>query len=521
MNNRTHSAAPEPAPAVAAPAPTRFAAAGAGILAGAMVLGVGHLVAAFFAPDASPVYVMGATVVDTTPRPVEEWAIREFGSADKAVLFLVMAVAMIVVAACAGLLDRRHRYGSVLLAVAGAAVMWAATRRPDATLGWALPTLLGLLAGIATLRLLLDRAPTAPGPTEPSRRRFLALAVTAGALAAGSAALGQWIGTRLRDIAADRAGFAVPSPATPAPAVPEGADLPIDGLTDFVTSNHAFYRVDTALRLPALTSDDWRLRIHGLVARPVEYTFEQLRRRPAVARMITLTCVSNEVGGDLAGNALWTGYPLAELLAEAGPEPGADMVLSRSSDGFTASTPLAALTDGRDALLAVGMNGAPLPVSHGYPARLVVPGLYGYVSATKWVVELEVTRFDAAQAYWTRRGWAERAPVKTASRIDVPRDRATLPAGPIVVAGVAWAQHSGIDLVEVQVDDQPWRPATLAAEYSIDTWRQWWWQWPAEPGTHTLRVRATDRTGYRQTDRRTPPFPDGATGWHSRTITVR
>src|SRR5690606_12476886 len=185
------------------------------------------------------------------------------------------------------------------------------------------------------------------------------------------------------------------------------------------------------------------------------------------------------------------------------------------------STPLAALTDGRDDLHAVGMNGAPLPVSHGYPARLVVPGLYGYVSATKWVVELEVTRFDAAQAYWTRRGWAERAPVKTASRIDVPRDRATLPAGPIVVAGVAWAQHSGIDLVEVQVDDQPWRPATLAAEYSIDTWRQWWWQWPAEPGTHTPRVRAPARPGYRQTDRRTPPFPDGATGWHSRTITVR
>ncbi|TLG08752.1 oxidoreductase [Nocardia cyriacigeorgica] len=522
MNNRTHSAAPEPAPVTQAPAATTVAAAVAGILAGAVVLGAGHLVAAFFAPDASPVYVIGATVVDTTPRPLKEWAIREFGSADKAVLFLVMAVVMTLAAACAGLLDRRHRYGSALLAIAGAGVMWAAVRRPDATIGWALPTLVGLIAGIGTLRLLLDRAPGVSGDGALfTRRRFLGLAVTAGALAAGSAALGEWIGARLRDVTADRAGFAVPSPAFPAPPIAEGTDLPIDGLTDFVTSNHAFYRVDTALRLPALTSEDWRLRIHGMVARPVEYTFADLRRRAAVARMITLTCVSNEVGGDLAGNALWTGYPLADLLSEAGPAPGADMVLSRSIDGFTASTPLAALTDGRDALLAVGMNDAPLPVAHGYPARLVVPGLYGYVSATKWVVELEVTRFDAAQAYWTRRGWAERAPVKTASRIDVPRERATLPAGPIIVAGVAWAQQSGIDLVEVQVDDQPWQPATLAAEYSIDTWRQWWWRWQAEPGTHTVRVRATDRTGYRQTDRRTPPFPDGATGWHSRTIIVR
>ncbi|WP_280232616.1 molybdopterin-dependent oxidoreductase [Nocardia cyriacigeorgica] len=521
MNNRTHSAAPEPELESSAPIPNAVAAAVAGIVAGAIAIGVGHLVAALFAPDASPVYVLGATVVDTTPHAVQEWAIRQFGSGDKAVLFLVMTVVMTLAAAAAGVLDRRHRYGSILLALAGLAVMWAAVRRPDATLGWALPTLLGVVAGICTLRLLLNRAPGVPDDTDVSRRRFLRLAATAGAVAAGSAALGHWIGARLRDVTADRAEFVVPAPAAPAPAIPEGAELPVDGITDFVTANHSFYRVDTALRLPTLTSDDWRLRIHGMVARPVEYTFADLRGRQAVARMITLTCVSNEVGGDLAGNALWTGYPLAELLAEAGPAAGADMVLSRSIDGFTASIPLAALTDGRDALLAVGMNGAPLPVAHGYPARLVVPGLYGYVSATKWVVELEVTRFDAAQAYWTRRGWAERAPVKTASRIDVPRDRATLPAGEIVVAGVAWAQHAGIDLVEVQVDDRPWQPARLATEYSTDTWRQWFWPWQAEPGEHTLRVRATDRTGYRQTDRRTPPFPDGATGWHNRAITVR
>jgi DMSO/TMAO reductase YedYZ molybdopterin-dependent catalytic subunit len=236
--------------------------------------------------------------------------------------------------------------------------------------------------------------------------------------------------------------------------------------------------------------------------------------------MITLTCVSNEVGGELAGNAVWLGYPLADLLARADPSSDADMLLSTSVDGFTASTPLDVVTDGRDALLAIGMNGEPLPVEHGFPARLVVPGLYGYVSATKWVTDLELTRFDRATAYWTDRGWAAKAPIKTASRIDVPGSFADLPAGRTVVAGVAWAQHRGVRSVEVQVDDGDWQAAELTAEASVDTWRQWFWEWDAEAGNHTLRVRATDGAGDRQTDEKAPPFPDGSSGWHSVVVRV-
>ncbi|MFI9402603.1 molybdopterin-dependent oxidoreductase [Nocardia sp. NPDC052316] len=591
-------------------------AALAGVLAALMVLGVGHLVAALIDPAASPFYAMGASVVDHTPHALKDAAIRRFGSNDKLVLFLSMAGVMVVFAAILGLLERRRPLGSVLLIVLGGVVLGAALQRPTATTWFALPTIVGVAAGVIVLRVLIgwgskglgdepvagaavpasagpvagdataglgavdrtrparrwsgsgssDRRParptdplvparstgmnpptvepasrsanTAPNghatrpddsgrarsdgaspPEKPSRRRFLLLSAGVGAVAVGAAVAGQWIGARLRDVVADRAGFLVPR-AAPAPPLGPGVRLAVPGLTDFVTPNDRFYRVDTALQLPALTSGDWRLRIHGMVDRPLEVDFDQLRQRAAVERTITMTCVSNEVGGELAGTAVWTGYRLADLLAEAGVHPDADMLLSRSIDGFTASTPVAAVTDGRDALLAVGMNGEPLPIAHGYPARLIVPGLYGYVSATKWVVDLELTRFDRAEAYWTERGWAAQALVKTAARIDVPAAFATVPAGDVIVAGVAWAQRRGIDAVEVQVDDQPWQPATLADEYSTDTWRQWTWRWTAAPGAHTLRVRATDRDGVTQTDRRVPPFPDGATGWHSRVITV-
>ncbi|HEY9412035.1 MAG TPA: molybdopterin-dependent oxidoreductase [Jiangellaceae bacterium] len=257
-----------------------------------------------------------------------------------------------------------------------------------------------------------------------------------------------------------------------------------------------------------------------MVESPFELDFSDVLDLELVERMITLTCVSNEVGGDLAGNATWLGYPLAALLDRAGPSADADMVLSTSVDGFTVGTPLAALTDGRDALLAIGMNGVPLPLEHGFPARMVVPGLYGYVSATKWVVDLEVTRFDRASAYWTDRGWAAEAPIKTASRIDVPGSFAKLTAGPTTVAGVAWAQHRGVSAVEVRVDDGPWDEARLADEASVDTWRQWVWEWDATPGRHTLRVRATDGVGAVQIEDTAPPFPEGSSGWHSVSVEV-
>ncbi|WP_459548543.1 molybdopterin-dependent oxidoreductase [Nocardia sp. X0981] len=522
-----------PAGAVERP-PARATARGiaaavlSGLAAAAVVLGVGELFAGLIDPDAAPFPALGAVVVDHTPQALREFAIERFGTADKLVLFLCMGVVTAVLGGVIGLLERRRPYGSALLVALGVLVCFAVLHRPYATAVSAVPTLLAVAAGVVTLRTLTARishrepAPVSAGDqgTEPSRRRFLLLAAGVAAFAAGSAAAGRRLGERMRAVTADQGRFVVPRPVAAAAPPPPGTDPPVPGLTVFETPNDAFYRIDTALRVPAVASTDWRLRIHGMVERDIEFGMADLLRRPAVEKTITLTCVSNEVGGDLVGNARWIGYPLAELLAEAGIRPDADMVLSTSADGFTAGTPVAAMTDGRDALLAVGMNGAPLPIEHGYPARLVVPGLYGYVSATKWVVDLELTRFDLAQAYWTQRGWSERGPIKTTARIDVPASSATVPPGPTVVAGVAWAQHRGIAAVEVQVDDGPWERAELAPEYSLDTWRQWTWRWNAPPGRHTLRVRATDGTGRVQTAQRARPVPDGATGLHSRSVTV-
>ncbi|MFC6010573.1 molybdopterin-dependent oxidoreductase, partial [Nocardia lasii] len=485
-------------------------------------LGVGHLVAVFLDPTSSPFFVLGATVVDHTPKWLKDNAIRWFGTNDKLALAITMGVVMVAAAALIGQVARRRLGPAIgLLGALGLVVAVLALQRPTATPFFAVPAVVGALAGIAALCVLFLVPTETTAHAGPTRRGFLIAltAVAAGAAAAGAA--GRFLGTRLRDIAADRAGFVLPRVAAPAPPVTAEMDKGVAGLTRFVTPNPDFYRIDTALQLPQLTRAQWRLRIHGMVEREIRLDFDELSSRRAVESVITLTCVSNEVGGDLVGTARWTGYRLGELIAEAGPSADADMVLSRSIDGFTAGTPLAAVRDTPDALLAVAMNGEALPVAHGYPARLIVPGLYGYVSATKWVIDLEITRFDRARAYWTDRGWAPRAPIKTASRIDVPAAFATLPAGPVTVAGVAWAQGRGVEAVEIQVDDGPWQPTTLAAAYSLDTWRQWTWTWDASPGSHALRVRAVDGAGDVQTDARATPFPDGATGRHSRVVTVR
>ncbi|MGW5919064.1 molybdopterin-dependent oxidoreductase [Nocardia fluminea] len=502
--------------------PGRLAASAAAAAAAALVLGIGHLVAVFVDPVSSPFFVLGATVVDHTPKWLKDSAIRWFGANDKLALAITMAAVMAVAAAMIGLLARRHLARAAgLLGALGLVVAGAALLRPTATLLFAVPALIGSLAGIAALCALFLVPAESDQRAGPTRRGFL-LALTGVAAAAVTAgAAGRFAGTRLRDIAGDRAAFVLPRVTAPAPPVTPEMDRVMPGLTRFITPATSFYRVDTALQLPSLTRAQWRLRIHGMVEREIRLDFDELSARRAVESLITLTCVSNEVGGDLAGTALWTGYRLSDLLAEAGPSPEADMILSRSVDGFTASTPSAAVLGNPDALLAVAMNGEPLPVAHGYPARMIVPGLYGYVSATKWVVDLELTRFDRAQAYWTERGWATRAPIKTSSRIDVPAAFAKLDAGPVTVAGVAWAQGRGIEAVEIQVDEGPWQRATLAAAYSLDTWRQWTWTWDASPGTHALRVRAVDATGSVQTDARATPFPDGATGRHSRVVMVR
>ncbi|HET9758529.1 MAG TPA: molybdopterin-dependent oxidoreductase [Nocardioidaceae bacterium] len=357
-------------------------------------------------------------------------------------------------------------------------------------------------------------------PASFDRRAFLQAAAATGAVVVAGGAVRQVFGGSAA--AAQRADVSLPRPVTPAPALASGTSLEVPGITPYLTSNQEFYRVDTALRVPDVPIDTYTLRIHGMVEKEVELSFEDLLSRRMLERRITLTCVSNPVGGRYAGNATWLGIPVRDLLEEAGVRSGADAVRSTSADDMTIGTPLTALTDpNRDALVAVGMNGEPLPLAHGFPVRMVVPGLYGYVSATKWLVDLEVTRFADFKAYWSTRGYSVRAPIKTSSRIDVPRSFAQVKAGTQVpVAGVAWAQDRGIEKVEVRVDGGPWQEARLADEDNIDTWRQWVWMWDAESGNHQIEVRATDSTGSTQTDRRTPIAPNGSTGWHSVNVTA-
>ncbi len=355
-------------------------------------------------------------------------------------------------------------------------------------------------------------------PVGVSRRDFVFRAglVTLGAVTVGVS--GRLLGAGRRAVESARSVLALPVTTG---RIHEEYSVGVPGVARWRTPNDVFYRIDTALSVPVVLPHEWRLRVHGLVERELDLRYRDLLDRGLVHAWITLCCVSNEVGGPLISNAWWSGVPIADLLAEAGVDPSADAVLSTSADGWTCGTPLTALTDGRPALLAVAMNGVPLPVEHGFPVRMVVPGLYGYVSATKWVVELRVSRFADITAYWTERGWSARGPVKTQSRIDTPRDGATVAQGSVAVAGVAWAQHRGIQQVEVRVDDGPWQTARLAAVPGVDTWRQWVLDWTATPGEHTLAVRATDRTGATQTGRRQGVLPDGATGWHTIAVTVR
>jgi DMSO/TMAO reductase YedYZ molybdopterin-dependent catalytic subunit len=355
------------------------------------------------------------------------------------------------------------------------------------------------------------------GPT--ARRRFLIAAGASVAAAAIGEVGGRSLTTR-KNVSLAEASLRFPKAAEPVPPLPRGVNLSVPGLSSFITPNSQFYRVDTALLVPQVDPSNWTLRIHGMVAREITVTFDELLRRPLTEDYITLCCVSNPVGGPYIGNAKWLGASLASLIREARPQRGADQLLATSVDGFTSGTPLPVVLDGRDALLAVAMNGAALPTAHGFPARLVVPGLYGYVSACKWVVDLEVTTFAAAQGYWIPRGWSPTGPIKTESRIDVPVAGASVKAGKVAVAGVAWAQHKGIEAVEVRVDRGPWQEATLAAVPGIDTWRQWAWEWDATPGTHLIEARATDKTGYAQTPATADVAPNGATGYPSTQVHV-
>lgn len=509
-----------------APRAERRRAAGAGVLAAALTLGVAQLVAGFVGPGAAPLAAIGEAFVDVTPPWLKDWAIATFGTADKTALLVGAAVVVAALGAVAGLIALRSWPAAVavvgLLGVVGAV---AAGTRADAGPLAPLPSLAGAVGGLFALRTLVDRAgPRAPGSADPElggydRRSFLVASGVVAVVAATAASIGSVAGSAVRVTESARERLRLPRPSRPAPAVPAAAQSTVHGVAPVVTPNTDFYRIDTALTVPQVDPSVWTLRVHGLVEREVELSFEELLAEPLVEAYVTLACVSNPVGGGLVGNARWLGLPVRTLLARAGVRPGADMVLSTSVDGFTASTPLQALTDERDALVAVGMNGEPLPLAHGFPVRLVVPGLYGYVSATKWLAELEVTRFADRTAYWTRRGWAARGPVKTSSRIDAPRNGAQVRQGPVPVGGVAWAQHRGVTGVQLQVDDGPWQDVDLADEISIDTWRQWSWRWEATAGEHVLRVRAVDPEGT-QTGDPAPVVPDGATGWHEIRVSV-
>lgn len=505
----------------------RVLPAAAGVASVAFGTGVGELSAALLAPASSPFIVVGSLLIDLAPSWAKDAAIALFGTGDKLALLVGIGIVLVLVAGAAGVLEaRRPPLGQVVLALLGVAGAIAAATRANSPMLAIAPAALAALAAVIALRLLVLRLPDARTSTAPTgratdveRRRFLAWAGGAAAIGVLASIAGNAFQAGSRAIAAIRDGIVLPKRTSTA-SVPATAELGIDGLTPVITPNVDFYRIDTALAVPAIDPSEWSLRIHGMVERDVTVTWDDLLALPLEESITTLACVSNEVGGELIGNALWLGYPIRELLAQAGPTSGADMVLSRSIDGFTASTPLAVLEDDRNAILAVGMNGEPLPLEHGFPVRMVVPGLYGYVSATKWVTELEVTRFDAASAYWTDRGWGEMGPVKLSSRIDVPGEGQSLAAGPTTVAGVAWHQHVGIDRVEVQVDDGAWREATLATAISIDTWVQWRYTWDATAGTHTLRVRAVDSNGDTQTSKRQGVLPDGATGLHERAVDV-
>ena len=509
----------------------------AGLASAAAGLAIGELLASIWTSLESPVVSVGNRVVDNVPRWLKTWAIETFGTNDKAVLLGTVALLLAVGAAALGILAVRRgiRFGLIGIGIFTAVGMLASLGRGTSGLLAPLPSLVGGLVAGATLALLMHRgnldfageqAQSQPAQTPPAqsmllkvpnRRQFLGTAagVTAGAVVIGGAA--RWLRSQ-GAAAAERLKIVLPRATQPLPDPPAAVELGVAGAAPFFTPTSEFYRIDTALTVPRVDLSTWTLEVMGEVSTPITLSYEQLLERPMIEADITIACVSNEVGGDLIGTARWLGCRLDDLLKEAGVSATADQIVGRSVDGFTAGFPTA-LLDGRDALVAIAMNGEPLPAKHGFPARLIVPGVYGYVSATKWLSQIELTTFEAFQGYWIPRGWSVDGPIKTQSRIDTPRNGSRVTAGTKVpIAGVAWAPIRGISKVEVRIDNGEWQEATLGQEYQKTTWRQWKLDWTPSSGEHKIAVRATDGEGQTQTDQIAPVAPDGATGWH--TITV-
>ncbi len=505
---------------------TGLLAAGAGLAAGEFVAGMSRVLR-------SPIVSVGDRVIDHVPKGLKQWAIRSFGTSDKTVLIVTIVVVIAIAAMIVGVITVRGRPDlgiafAVLFGVLGGSA--SGIGRNTKVIG-VLPSLVAgaVAAGVLLYghRLTQPRTTPSASPAAPAaqsmlptaqlnRRRFL---VSAGGIAMAAALVGS-AGRGMQgrfNSALERVGVRLPAPKTALPALPTDPAVTTEGLSPLITPINNFYRIDTALSFPNVSLKSWRLRITGLVDHERTYTYNELLDRELIERDITISCVSNEVGGELVGNARWIGCRLDDLLADSGIKPEADQIMGVSVDEFTAGFPVAAL-DGRDCIVALGMNGEPLPIKNGFPARLIVPGLYGYVSATKWLSEIRLTRFDTEQGFWVPRGWSALAPVKTQSRIDRPGTN--IAPGTVAVAGVAWAPTLGIKQVEVQINDGSWQTTALGPSLGNDSWRQWWISWDATPGQHQIRCRATDGSGATQTDQLADVAPDGATGWHTIRVTV-
>jgi DMSO/TMAO reductase YedYZ molybdopterin-dependent catalytic subunit len=470
----------------------------------------------------SPVVAVAELIIRITPGPVAERLIRFVGQLDKPLLILGILLFLLAMGGVAGVLARHSAVRPILVwlvlaALGGTAVLV----QPGASVIDLLPVMVGFVTWLAVLSALAKPLVTErhhPELESRERRVFLMVAGVFGLAAFGIAGAGRVVGRGRRHVVESRRLLRLEGVTRP-PA-PANTAIGLPGVAPWLTPNEDFYLIHTAISVPAIEPKDWTLRIHGLVDRELTLTYNDLVARQLTESWITLNCVSNEVGGDLVGNAWWSGIRIADILEEVGLDPSADCVLQTSEDGWNCATPLSTLTDDRNAMLAVAMNGKPLPIEHGFPVRTIVPGLYGYVSATKWVVDFEVTRFSEVAAFWTERGWSEQGPVKIASRIDVPRSGNDVPVGDVNVGGLAWAQHTGIASVEVAVDGGEWQPAELAKTPNRDTWVQWALTVSLEEGDHELRVRATDRNGLEQTGVRRDVVPDGATGWHTIEVTA-
>ena len=511
----------------------------AGLLSAATAITVAILAAALLRPQASPVAAVAALL---RSRAVAQGAGSHSGAQGHGVLVALTWVIVLGVAVALGLMARRRRAAGVIgmAAVFGVVAAFVVLTRPGGRATDVIPSLLGGVTGAATLALLAGaaapqvvlaravvRVRTGYQHTDyqrtgeldlvgTNRRRFLLASLTVTAVVAAAGTAGQLLTRKTIKVPKPE----VAGPVQTLPPLPAADQLDnIAGISPFYTPNAKFYRVDTALVVPRVTAQEWKLRVHGMVDKPISIDFEDLLSRPQLQRDITIVCVSESVGGGYIGCARWQGARLADLLREAGVHPGATQIVMRDVQGMALGVSTEAVMDGRDALLVTKMNGQPLPAKHGYPVRVVIPGLYGYVSACKWVVDMELTTYAAYDAYWSKRGWSAQATVKTESRIDTPKVGKPLQAGQVVIAGVAWAMRKGIAKVEVGVDGV-WSEATLATQDTVDTWRQWYFRWDAEPGPHTLQVRATDQTGYTQTAAMHGPPPNGATGYHTVKVTV-